>query len=110
SGSRYAIRRLCKIVPEAAELAKSLAIRSLVEPVVGARASVVRSLLFDKTADANWKVPWHQDLTITVKERKDVPGFGPCSIKAGVLHVQPPVRVLEKVLTLRLHLDDCGPE
>jgi ectoine hydroxylase-related dioxygenase (phytanoyl-CoA dioxygenase family) len=64
-------------------------------------------LLFDKPPEANWKVPWHQDLTIAVKEKRDTPGFGPWSIKAGVLHVQPPVAVLETMLAVRIHLDDC---
>lgn len=31
--------------------------------------------------------------------------LGPWSIKAGVPHVQPPLEVLESMLTLRLHLD-----
>jgi ectoine hydroxylase-related dioxygenase (phytanoyl-CoA dioxygenase family) len=30
-------------------------------------------------------------------------------VKDGVAHVQPPVEVLEQMLALRLHLDDCGP-
>jgi ectoine hydroxylase-related dioxygenase (phytanoyl-CoA dioxygenase family) len=31
-------------------------------------------------------------------------------VKAGVPHVQPPVEVLNRMVTLRVHLDDCGPE
>jgi ectoine hydroxylase-related dioxygenase (phytanoyl-CoA dioxygenase family) len=107
-GSTYAVRRLCELVPAVRELASSRAIRSWVEPILGLSARVVRSLLFDKNPDANWKVPWHQDLTIAVKDRRDVAGFGPWSIKAGVHHVQPPRDVLERMLTVRLHLDDCG--
>jgi ectoine hydroxylase-related dioxygenase (phytanoyl-CoA dioxygenase family) len=67
----------------------------------------VRAILFDKTADANWTVPWHQDRSIAVQERTDAPGFGPWSIKAATVHVQPPVDVLRRMLTLRLHLDPC---
>jgi ectoine hydroxylase-related dioxygenase (phytanoyl-CoA dioxygenase family) len=67
----------------------------------------VRAILFDKNAAANWLVPWHQDLSIAVRERRDVPGFGPWSTKAGVVHVQPPIDVLNRMLTIRLHLDDC---
>ena len=106
----YALRNLLRLVPAARRLAASPAVRSLVEPVVGRRARVVRGLLFDKTPDANWKIAWHQDLSIAVKHRIDVPGFVPWSVKAGVQHVQPPVDVLENMLTLRLHLADCGPE
>jgi ectoine hydroxylase-related dioxygenase (phytanoyl-CoA dioxygenase family) len=45
---------------------------------------------------------------IPVAERKNVPGFGPWSIKAGVVHVKPPAAVLAGMLALRVHLDDCG--
>lgn len=107
-GSTYAVRRLCEMIPGVRTLSASPAIRSIVEPVLGPTARVVRSLLFDKNPEANWKVPWHQDLTIAVRERREVAGFGPWSEKAGVPHVQPPVEVLERMMTVRLHLDDCG--
>jgi ectoine hydroxylase-related dioxygenase (phytanoyl-CoA dioxygenase family) len=110
AGATYAVRRLCEIVPAVRRLPTSAEVRSLAEPILGARSRVVRSLLFDKNPQANWKVPWHQDLTIAVKVRREVQAFGPWSVKAGVVHVQPPVRVLAGVLTVRLHLDDCGPE
>ena len=70
----------------------------------------VRSILFDKTEDENWPVPWHQDLTITVRERADVSGYGPWSMKDGSPHVQPPLHVLEGMATIRLHLDDTPKE
>lgn len=106
----YGVRHLCQIVPRVAAMAQSEPVRSLVEPVLGTSAKVVRSLLFDKNPVANWKVPWHQDLTIAIKERRESIGFGPWSIKAGVPHVQPPVSVLERMLTIRVHLDDCGQD
>ena len=70
----------------------------------------VRGILFDKTPDANWLVPWHQDLSIAVRERRYVPGFGPWSVKAGVHHVQPPGEILDQMLTVRIHLDACPAE
>jgi ectoine hydroxylase-related dioxygenase (phytanoyl-CoA dioxygenase family) len=78
--------------------------------VLGRPAFCVRTLFFDKTPGANWKVAWHQDLTICVKERRDADGFGPWSVKEGVTHVQPPAEILEKMITLRLHLDDCAAD
>jgi ectoine hydroxylase-related dioxygenase (phytanoyl-CoA dioxygenase family) len=110
SGATYAIRRLCELSPAVRELSTFSPIRALIEAVLGPAARVVRSLLFDKTAAANWKVPWHQDLTIAVKHRRDTDGFGPWSIKAEIPHVQPPLDVLENMLTIRLHLDHCGPD
>jgi hypothetical protein len=75
--------------------------------ILGAGARPVRAILFDKTADNNWAVPWHQDRTIAVRERRDVPGFGPWTVKAGVVHVEPPFDIIEGMITIRAHLDDC---
>src|SRR6266568_2848865 len=106
--SGYAIRHLMRAVPAVKELAQGAEIRALVEPVLGPQLVVVRSLFFDKTTEANWKVTWHQDLTIAVEEKVAVPGFTAWSVKEGVMHVQPPASVLDHMLTVRLHLDDCG--
>lgn len=70
--------------------------------------TAVRAILFDKSGGANWTVPWHQDRSIAVRERIEVPGFGPWSTKAGIIHVQPPLDILRQMLTLRFHLDPCG--
>ena len=106
-GGVYAIRDLLEVVPAARELARSSAVRALVAPVLGAGFFAVRGVLFDKTPSAPWKVAWHQDLSIAVRGRAEVEGFGPWSLKAGVVHVQPPASVLEGMLAVRLHLDDC---
>ncbi|MCE9607398.1 MAG: phytanoyl-CoA dioxygenase family protein [Planctomycetia bacterium] len=82
-------------------------VRRVAESVLGPRCFVARALLFDKTERANWKVAWHQDLTITVQHRVDVADFGPWSVKEGIVHVQPPVEVLTRMLAVRVHLDDC---
>lgn len=65
----------------------------------------VRALLFDKTQDMNWALGWHQDRTIAVRERIDVPGYSPWTVKAGFQHVAPPFDVLANMVTLRVHLD-----
>ena len=106
-GSAYAIRHVLEVVPGLSRLATLPKIRALVEPLLGPDAFPVRSILFDKTMGANWKVPWHQDLTIAVRKKVDVSGFGPWSTKAGVLHVQPPASILDNMLAVRIHLDDC---
>lgn len=109
-GGVYAIRDLLRVVPEVRALAASAAVRGLVVPVLGPGAFAVRGLLFDKTEGANWNVPWHRDETIAVRARRELPGFGPWTTKAGVPHVRPPRPILERMLTVRLHLDDCGPD
>jgi ectoine hydroxylase-related dioxygenase (phytanoyl-CoA dioxygenase family) len=107
---RGGIRNLLDRVPEVRALAGSPSIRRLVHPILGEHAFVTRGTLFDKTPDANWKVPWHQDLTIAVQDRIEVTGFGPWTVKEGVHHVQPPTEVLESMLAVRIHLDDCEEE
>jgi ectoine hydroxylase-related dioxygenase (phytanoyl-CoA dioxygenase family) len=106
-GRTYAMRDVLREVPEACALARSAGLRDLVRRVLGPGAFAVRGLLFDKTPEANWPVPWHQDLTIAVKARTDAPGYGPWTVKGGVPHVRPPIEVLRGMLTLRVHLDDC---
>jgi hypothetical protein len=106
---RGGVRNLLGI-PEIQQLADGVTLRSLVNAVSGDGAKAVRGILFDKTDAANWKVPWHQDVTIAVQHRVDAEGYGPWSSKAGVLHVQPPAEVLERMLTVRIHLDDCPEE
>jgi hypothetical protein len=108
AGKAFGLRNLTTAVPLTRDLSNSKILRSIVEPVLGDSARVVRTIYFDKHKDANWKVAWHQDLTIAVREKVDVEGFRAWSIKAGITHVQPPVAVLEHMLTLRVHLDDTG--
>jgi ectoine hydroxylase-related dioxygenase (phytanoyl-CoA dioxygenase family) len=110
NGHTFAMRNLLRDHALVRELSDSSVVRSLINPILGSDAIAVRGILFDKTRGANWKVPWHQDLSIAVTERVDLPGYGPWSIKAGVPHVQPPVNILENMLTVRLHLDDCGSD
>lgn len=105
----HAIRNLLAL-PAIRELASSVAVRTLVEAVLGQQCFAVKGTFFNKTQEANWKVAWHQDLTIMVRERRDVPGFGPWTIKAGINHVQPPADILSRILAVRLHLDESGPD
>lgn len=93
-------------VPVVRDLALSKSVKQVVGALLGSECFAVRGILFNKTPHSNWKVVWHQDRTIAVRERKDAGQFGPWSVKAGVPHVQPPVAVLSKMLAIRLHLDE----
>lgn len=75
-----------------------------------AGARPVRAVMFDKSASANWVVAWHQDRTLPVRERREVAGFGPWSVKDGAPHVAPPFEILARMTTLRLHLDDVDAD
>jgi hypothetical protein len=87
-GGIFAVRSLLDASPDVCALAFSDTIRGLVEPILDAQFLRVRGLLFDKISGANWKVPWHQDVTIAGQERVEADGFEPWFIKADVLHVE----------------------
>ena len=76
--------------------------------ILGPSSRPVRAILFDKTAETNWSLAWHQDRTICVKRRIDVDGFGPWTTKQGMQHVAPPFELLSRMITLRVHLDDVA--
>ena len=101
----HAQRNLLR-VPVVRELAVSEPIKQAIAALLDKKCFAVRGILFNKTPDSNWKVVWHQDRTIAVRERKDAAHFGPWSVKAGVLHVQPPAAVMAKMVAIRLHLDE----
>lgn len=77
---------------------------------LGSPVNIVRVILFDKTPENNWLVSWHQDKTISVSGKCDIDGWGPWSFKDGVQHVQPPLDVLNQIVTFRIHIDDSTIE
>ena len=77
--------------------------------VLGSSAKPVRAILFNKTPNTNWSLGWHQDRTICVRERREVPGFGPWTVKRGMNHVAPPFDLLSRMVTVRAHLDAVPP-
>lgn len=101
------VRNLLHTNPRVSQLATSAKLVSLLNSVIGLSAFPVRAIFFDKNPEANWLVPWHQDLAIAVAERIETPGFTGWSVKDETLHVHPPREILESMVTVRLHLDDC---
>lgn len=68
-------------------------------------ARPVRVVAFDKNQTNNWTLPWHQDRVVALRERIEAPGFSNWTNKAGVWHAEPPIRLLERMLFARIHLD-----
>ena len=107
SGSVYGIRQLLKLAPRLREIAASTPLIELARVAIGRNARPVKGIFFDKTPEANWPVPWHQDVTITVQESRTVPGFEMRPVKDGLVHALPPVEFSENMVALRIHLDDA---
>ena len=108
-GGFYSQRNLLSI-DIVRELATARAVRKVIEAGLGSKCFAVRGIFFNKTEEANWKVVWHQDLTIAIRERRDAAGFGPWTKKAGVWHVQAPANIMSGMLAIRLHLDESASD
>jgi hypothetical protein len=78
----------------------------LAADLIGGQPAPFTATLFDKSADSNWLVVWHQDVALPVRSRLDAKGWGPWSVKSGQLYAHAPTNVLEQVVALRIHLDD----
>jgi ectoine hydroxylase-related dioxygenase (phytanoyl-CoA dioxygenase family) len=108
-GQTYGVRNLLHIAPVREVIAMPKIVSCLM-PLLGPGFRAVRGLFFDKTAKANWPVLWHQDLTLALRERRDLQGWTNWTVKRGVTHAQPPPEILNRMVTMRLHLDDCPVE
>lgn len=109
--SPHGLRNLDKLVPAVARLCASAPLVQLAARCLGLPAQspqLVRAIYFDKTPETNWGIRWHQDKTIAVSDRREIPAWGPWSIKDGIHHVQPDIDLLKQMVTLRLHLDDTS--
>jgi len=101
AGTRHALQNPCVTA-----LAQHPSLLGIVRQVLGATAQPYRATFFDKSASSNWLVAWHQDTSLPLRHRKEVPGWGPWSVKAGVTYAQAPASLLARLLALRVHLDD----
>jgi ectoine hydroxylase-related dioxygenase (phytanoyl-CoA dioxygenase family) len=89
-----------------AALATDERLMELASRWLGCRAVPFKATLFDKSPTANWLVAWHQDTALPVKAMNVTPGWGPWSEKHGVTYAHAPARALEKIVALRVHLDE----
>lgn len=103
----YGIRNLLDVSPACHKLAASDALRAWVTPILGEDCFAVRGTFFDKVPGANWNLRWHQDSVIAVQRRIETNGFHAWLVKAGVTQVRPPVEILQNMLAIRVHLDNC---
>lgn len=105
AGVRHAMR-----LPAVAKIARKARLLRVAQQVLGREAFPFRATLFDKSPTANWLVVWHQDTALPLKERREVPGWGPWSVKDGVIYAHAPASALSQVLALRIHLDHSTAE
>ncbi|CAN5717737.1 phytanoyl-CoA dioxygenase family protein [soil metagenome] len=104
----FAIRRFLNEIPETQALIFTKKLNTLITSLFGEGYFVVKSIYFDKPGDSNWFVSYHQDLTISVDRKTDIPGFGPWTVKEQQFAVQPPLSILQQNFTIRIHLDETN--
>mgnify|MGYP003575512939 FL=1 len=102
----FAIRQFMKEAPELKPLIFTPELEQVIRSVSGDNCFLVKSIYFDKPPQSNWFVAYHQDLTISVKEKIAADGFENWTVKHQQFAVQPPLAILEDNFTIRIHLDD----
>ena len=96
--------------PAASAIAGDSRLLQIASDALGGTAFPFKATLFEKSQRANWLVVWHQDTALPLRARREVAGWGPWSIKAGVVYAHAPAAALARVVALRVHLDDSTPE
>lgn len=106
----FAIRQFLKEIPATLPIIFNDKLKVIISQIFGEDYFIVKSIYFDKPEQSNWFVAYHQDLTISVNTKQDIPGFGPWTVKQDQYAVQPPVNILQNNFTIRIHLDDTTEE
>jgi len=110
-GAIYAARNILSSLPQCCDIRNIPVLTDLLSETLGSEFGLVRGLYFDKHPDRTWSLPWHKDLTIAVKDNSIASTkFTKPTNKSGVAHVEAPERVLQSMLTLRIHLDKVTEE
>jgi len=104
--SRAGIRHLLS-QPVVSNIAHSAPFLAAARQVLGPHAFPFTATLFSKTEAANWLIVWHQDTALPIRQKCEMQGWGPWSVKDGFVYAHAPAHALQQVLALRIHLDDC---
>ncbi len=107
--SRAGVRHALGLAP-VVELSQQPEMIELARGILGPDAFPFRATVFDKSTTANWLVVWHQDTALPLRQRLELPGWGPWSVKEGIHYAHAPTTTLSKVLALRVHFDDSTTE
>ncbi len=106
AGGLFAIRRFLYQIPKAKDILFNSKLKQLIANTFGNEFFIMKAIYFDKPEQSNWFVSRHQDLTIAVKNKVDVNGYGSWTKKEQNYAVQPPANILKDNFTIRIHLDN----
>lgn len=106
----FAIRQLILQIPELKELLFNKNVIDILNTIYSSEYFLTKAIYFDKPSTSNWFVPYHQDLSISVNQKKDIPGYSNWTFKKNQYGVQPPIEILQNITTIRIHLDDTNAQ
>jgi len=104
----FAIRQLIKKTPELKRLLFNSNMKKLVHELFESEYFITKAIYFDKPATSNWFVAYHQELSISVDKKSEIENYNNWTYKKGQYGVQPPLKILEETITIRIHLDDTN--
>jgi len=106
----FAIRQVVSKIPKLKSLVFTEKLRTLLHIIFDETCFLTKAIYFDKPSTSNWFVAFHQDLSISVDRKEDVSNYKNWTFKKGQFGVQPPLAILENVVTIRIHLDKTEKE
>lgn len=110
SANLFAIRQVIKKIPELKSLLFTKTLHELLYSIFEEPCFLTKAIYFDKPSESNWFVAYHQDLSISVDRKESVSNYQNWTFKKGQFGVQPPLDVLENIVTVRIHLDKTEKE
>ena len=110
SDNKGGFRNAEKLLKPVNDIAQSKFILNFASQYLPASAKLMRAIVFCKTEQNNWLVPWHQDKTVAVSSKFKINNWHRWSIKDNIHHVQPPAAVMKEMITIRIHLNNTNRE
>lgn len=106
----FAIRRVVEKIPQLKPIIFNTNLKTILQNVFQTDCFLTKAIYFDKPSASNWFVAYHQDLSISVTEKNTLPNYSNWTFKKGQYGVQPPIEILEDIVTVRIHLDHTTKE
>lgn len=106
SDKLYAIRQLIEAIPNLKGLIFNEKLLNILNQLFKSDYFLTKAIYFDKPPKSNWFVAYHQDISISVDKKTEIQGYKNWTHKKGIYGVQPPLKILEDTVTIRIHLDN----
>jgi ectoine hydroxylase-related dioxygenase (phytanoyl-CoA dioxygenase family) len=107
--SRAGVRNLMS-VQAIGEVAIDSRLTGFTRQLTGKSLHPYKATLFEKAGNANWLVSWHQDTALPLIKFYERQEWGPWSRKAGIDYAHAPSWALERIVAIRIQLDESNAD